>query len=211
MRRQPPIGGTLFPSQYLDAGLVADRDLRVDAVGLDRLRRRLERWWNVVEATCGPASGPRALLDLVAMPLFGALGFVARDIRIERGICRGVLVEPVLRSRALSAPPVGGTTVCALARPVLSSRVTRIPDGVSCWRRRSSPSWKAAASRIRRSARTSRLPQALSADPFTQVFAARERTGLSTEQTLVNCGSIAHVASAVQHQGRVARRSFRPA
>ncbi len=76
----PGIGGSLLPGHFIATVLAASQ---VD----DRLelrRRHLLRWWAGVEAICGPATGVRALFDLVAAPLFGCLGFRVRDVRVER-------------------------------------------------------------------------------------------------------------------------------
>ena len=51
---------------------------------LERKRRQLERWWQTVESSSGPATGLRTLFDVVAMPLFGALGFRATGATFER-------------------------------------------------------------------------------------------------------------------------------
>ena len=78
MNALPGIGGSLFPSQFITDGL--DESLAgVQGSGLERERRRFCSWWDRVAATCGPATGIRALFDLVAMPLAGLLGFRARD------------------------------------------------------------------------------------------------------------------------------------
>lgn len=76
------IGGTLFPSRYLADRLHADAWwLRDDRTG--RAHRHFRRWWKDASDACGPATGPRAIFDLVAMPLFGILGFRARDAQFE--------------------------------------------------------------------------------------------------------------------------------
>jgi hypothetical protein len=80
------IGGTLFPGRYLADRLEPDaRAMGVEDSEWSRERRRLAQWWDRVAASCGPASGIRALFDLAAMPLFAMLGFRASDARFERG------------------------------------------------------------------------------------------------------------------------------
>ncbi len=83
MTRLPGITGSLFPGRYLEDGL--DRDLPgLQAFSrLEPVRRRFARWWSAVERTCGPATGLRALFDLVAMPAAGMLGFRASSARFE--------------------------------------------------------------------------------------------------------------------------------
>ena len=87
------IGGTLFPSRYLsdrvlsDAGTAAD----VKSAALEHRRRQMLRWWRTAAGCCGPASGLRALFDLVAMPLFGMLGYRAHDAIFEQQQARARL------------------------------------------------------------------------------------------------------------------------
>jgi hypothetical protein len=81
----PGISGSLFPGRFLADGLTptvgCERPLAVpDAES----KRRIVGWWRRVEATCGPATGLRALFDLVAMPLAGILGYRAHDVAFER-------------------------------------------------------------------------------------------------------------------------------
>jgi hypothetical protein len=90
MNRLAGIAGSLFPLRYLADAI--DRD--VPPVPADWLRvkqQRFLRWWNAVSRTCGPATGLRALFDLVAMPLFGMLGFRARDAAFDRQQARAWL------------------------------------------------------------------------------------------------------------------------
>lgn len=78
------VGGSLFPSRYLATRLLSDSPSPVERSETERRRRQFQRWWAQVERSCGPATGLRALSDLVAMPLAGLLGFRARQIRFER-------------------------------------------------------------------------------------------------------------------------------
>ena len=78
------VGGSLFPSRYLATRLLSDSPSPVERSEIERRRRQFQRWWAQVERSCGPATGLRALSDLVAMPLAGLLGFRARQIRFER-------------------------------------------------------------------------------------------------------------------------------
>lgn len=75
----PGIGGSLFPSRYLADRLLADAAAidPTDAIHRAAMHRRLRHWWRTVTATCGPATGIRALFDIAAMPLAAALGFRA--------------------------------------------------------------------------------------------------------------------------------------
>ena len=86
MNRLPGIGGSLFPGHFL-ATRVAAVGGAPDA-GIEKARRHFAGWWQRVESTCGPATGLRALFDLVAMPLAGMLGFRAHDASFERGCVR---------------------------------------------------------------------------------------------------------------------------
>ena len=89
----PGLSGTLFPSRFLAEIIVGAGDEAGGVLDCDRQRRhrRLQAWWRGVESTCGPASGLRALCDLVAMPLFAMLGYRARDIRFSDRHATGLL------------------------------------------------------------------------------------------------------------------------
>ncbi|HUL72154.1 MAG TPA: N-6 DNA methylase [Vicinamibacterales bacterium] len=84
MNRLPGVGGSLFPGQYLATRVFERSGPRGDERDVERRRRQLERWWQRVAATCGPATGLRALFDEVAMPLFAMLGFRASAARFDR-------------------------------------------------------------------------------------------------------------------------------
>src|SRR5262245_60926300 len=92
------VGGSLFPSRYLVSRLLNDSPLQSHRSEMERRRHQFQRWWAEVERSCGPATGPRALCDLVAMPLAGLLGFRARQVRFERA-----RVEACLETRRQSA------------------------------------------------------------------------------------------------------------
>ncbi len=94
MTRLAGVSGTLFPGRYLEDGLARDLRGLVTNGQLEPVRRRLVRWWTNVEETCGPASGPRALFDIVAMPLAGMLGFRASGARFESEWTRARLDTP---------------------------------------------------------------------------------------------------------------------
>jgi hypothetical protein len=101
--RLPGISGSLFPSQYL-----ADHvggDAAASAPHLERRRLQLEAWWRRVVATCGPATGLRALFDVVAMPLFAALRFRAREATFDRGLACVHLATPAATPVALVIRP----------------------------------------------------------------------------------------------------------
>lgn len=87
MTSLPGVGGTLFPGQFIAAGF--DEARPHAAIDWERRRRHFLGWWERVSATCGPATGVRAIFDLVAMPLAGLLGFRARSAEFDRG--RGVV------------------------------------------------------------------------------------------------------------------------
>jgi hypothetical protein len=73
----PGVGGSLLPARFLADGLWKAH-VTTDASGWPRGRTHLERWWRRVVETCGPATGIRAVADLVATPLAGMLGFRVR-------------------------------------------------------------------------------------------------------------------------------------
>ncbi len=68
MSAVPGIGGHLFPGRFL-----AGRTSHVDA----HAQQAWLRWWTGVARACGPATGTRAVFDLIAMPLCARLGFRA--------------------------------------------------------------------------------------------------------------------------------------
>jgi hypothetical protein len=82
--RLPGIAGSLFPGQFLATALPTGDRAPASGEALERKRRQLERWWQTVESSSGPATGLRALFDNVAMPFFGALGFRATTATFER-------------------------------------------------------------------------------------------------------------------------------
>jgi Eco57I restriction-modification methylase len=90
----PGIGGSLFPVRYLTDAITSDLEVDPDRDTIEKRRRQLMAWWTRVGDRCGPATGLRAIVDLVAMPLTGALGFRAREIRFERGRARVLLTTP---------------------------------------------------------------------------------------------------------------------
>jgi hypothetical protein len=95
----PGLGGSLFPGRYLLDALSADAAPQ-DGARIERRRRQLAAWWQAAALSCGPATGLRALFDVVARPLAGALGFRARDVSFERALARVRLESP-------GATPVG--------------------------------------------------------------------------------------------------------
>jgi hypothetical protein len=104
----PGITGSLFPSQFLADGL--GDDLHPDAASgcAESRRRQLTSWWERVEAACGPATGLRAIFDVAAMPLFGVLGFRARNVVFTaRGDARAWLETPRDEAVGLIVRPWG--------------------------------------------------------------------------------------------------------
>src|SRR6188474_1448168 len=90
MNALPGIGGTLFPSHFLACKSVTANGIRDPR--MDIARRHFVEWWERASARCGPATGVRALFDLVAMPLASLLGYRARDAVFERDRVRVRLV-----------------------------------------------------------------------------------------------------------------------
>ncbi len=73
----PGVAGSLLPARFLADGLWKAHASN-DPGGLARGQVHLERWWRRVSEMCGPATGIRAVADLVATPLAGMLGFRVR-------------------------------------------------------------------------------------------------------------------------------------
>ncbi len=96
MSALPGVGGHLFPSRFL-----AERAPTVDL----RQQVSLAAWWADVTRACGPATGPRTVFDLVAMPLFARLGFRARDVAASRDGLTARLVTP--RGQAVALHVLG--------------------------------------------------------------------------------------------------------
>jgi len=90
----PGIGGALFPLKYLADPLAREAARSIDADRRQRTQRQLTGWWNRVSATCGPATGARAMFDLVAMPLASMLGFRAAGAVFDRHAARARLMTP---------------------------------------------------------------------------------------------------------------------
>src|SRR6187200_1143635 len=86
----PGIGGTLFPGHFLASK--AGPWTQIQDPRTATARRHFVRWWERVSATCGPATGMRALFDVVAMPLASLLGYQARGAVFERDRIRAKLV-----------------------------------------------------------------------------------------------------------------------
>jgi len=84
----PGVGGSLFPGGFLAAMSNATAERGWPPGALESRRRKFVSWWERVETRCGPATGLRALFDLVAMPLASLLGFRARDAEFEPGRVR---------------------------------------------------------------------------------------------------------------------------
>ena len=101
MTRLAGVTGTLFPTHFLAEAIPAAADLQN--------RQRFLRWWEGVERLCGPASGLRALFDLVVVPLFDALGFRAEGVNVERTQAQAVLRTPGGARVALVLLPWAGT------------------------------------------------------------------------------------------------------
>ena len=78
----PGVGGSLLPTRFLADGLWRVH-ATTDASEWSRGRPHLERWWRRVAETCGPATGIRAVADLVATPLAGMLGFRVRSAAFD--------------------------------------------------------------------------------------------------------------------------------
>jgi hypothetical protein len=128
----PGIGGWLLPARFL-AEQVAPH-----ATCEPRTQAHWERWWREVERQCGPATGVRTLFDVVAMPLFGRLGFRARQpqflarsasatLMTPNGQAVALLVQPwserppaVWRAATMAARRIGADWCCLLAPPLLS-------------------------------------------------------------------------------------------
>jgi hypothetical protein len=100
----PGVGGTLFPTRFLQEALPLDA-LPGDDLWIARRRAELLAWWQRIERQCGPATGLHGLFDLVAMPLAAMLGFRARGAIFEAGQVRAMLVTRQQRSLALIVRP----------------------------------------------------------------------------------------------------------
>jgi hypothetical protein len=84
MTSLPGIAGTLFPSRFLACSLTEIAAVPDLPGPDDEFQRQLRAWWRRVEATCGSATGLRALFDLAAMPLAALLEFRAHDAVFAR-------------------------------------------------------------------------------------------------------------------------------
>ena len=130
----PGISGSLFPGRYLVDQLLIDaradlhaHDDSITAQHREGMRRRLRHWWRNVTATCGPASGVRALFDIGAMPLAAALGFRASTADFSARMARARLDPRAAHDHA-------GAPVALLVAP---------------WAHRSPAIWRDAATHAR--------------------------------------------------------------
>ena len=144
------LGGSLLPGQYLADRLIVDAGVDPAQADVTALWRRLRRWWRTVDETCGPATGIRAIFDVVAMPLSAALGFRAEDVTFTRShaivrlttgqrtpvglvAARWAHQMPAMLRDAIAAARQGGAAWCLVVAPPYVS----IVDAGSGWARRS--------------------------------------------------------------------------
>jgi len=138
MTALPGVGGSLFPSRFLAAGLEGTAGISTIAQPDRPTRQKLLQYWNRVELMCGPATGLRTLFDVAAMPLVSLLGFRARDadfgrssvrvrLRTRRGTHVGALVLPWAtrpsgrwRDLVEDAHTTGATWCLIIAAPFVS-------------------------------------------------------------------------------------------
>jgi hypothetical protein len=90
----PGISGALFPLRYLADPLARQASHLIDGERARRTQTQLTGWWRSVASSCGPATGVRAMFDLVAMPLASILGFRASDAVFDRQAARVRLITP---------------------------------------------------------------------------------------------------------------------
>lgn len=72
--RLPGVAGTLFPARFLVERLAELEEPSATVVA------GWQRWWSTIAEACGPATGPREVMDRVGMPLCARLGYSARDL-----------------------------------------------------------------------------------------------------------------------------------
>jgi hypothetical protein len=129
----------LLPGRFLADRLLIERPIGAKD-DVERRRRHLEGWWRRLAAVCGPATGMRSVFDMAAMPLFGTLGFRARDagfdshrpraharLETRTGVAVGLVVLPWAhrpsaswRDVAASARAAGADWCFVMAPPFLS-------------------------------------------------------------------------------------------
>lgn len=143
MNGLPGVGGALLPGRFLATELDRVLDDGPAPVDVEVRRRRFAAWWSRVDATCGPATGIRAIFDRVALPLAGQLGFRVHDAEFEprgvnarletpRGSVVGLIVRPwAARASVAWRDPVdrsrkiGADWCLVLAPPFVSLVETR--------------------------------------------------------------------------------------
>jgi hypothetical protein len=115
----PGVGGSLLPARFLADGLwkVHATNDAIDATGLARGRTHFERWWRRLMDTCGPATGIRAVADLVATPLAGMLGFRVRETTFD-----GPRAALTLNARHGGGSPVAMLVLPWSSRPSVAWR-----------------------------------------------------------------------------------------
>lgn len=124
MTRLPGISGSLFPGRFLADQLLAHTTARVTSEQIERRRRHLEAWWRGVSLTCGPATGVRALFDVAAMPLFGTLGYRARDASFHTDRVQARLETPAGTGVGLVVLPWAQRPSAAWREVVVAARGT---------------------------------------------------------------------------------------
>jgi Eco57I restriction-modification methylase len=196
----PGIDGTLFPGQYL-ADAFDEAIARAGGDNLERQWRRFRGWWDRVEATCGPATGIRALFDLAAMPLAGLLGFRARHAQFDRS------------SAAVRLETPGATTVGMMVRPWAARPSTAWRD-VTALAREFNVRWTfvvappflsvvpSQAGGIRRSV-DFRFPDVLDVRSFARFHAICRASSLEATSDDATCPLDALTAAGVTFQDRV--------
>lgn len=88
----PGISGNLLPLQFISNHLqFADHSPSTTALATAPTHPPFSALWRRISATCGPATGLRALVDLAAMPLVAQLGFAASSADFSARVARFAL------------------------------------------------------------------------------------------------------------------------
>lgn len=142
----PGITGSLIAGAFLEH--MVREELRANT-NLPRLVRRLHQWWKRAERTLGPASGPRALVDVGALPLIELLGYQVLRAEPHGDGFVGTIGDGPNAVAVFRTTPWGGDAGAAwrdtvragrLSRTrwglVYTGRAIRIVDGARTWSRR---------------------------------------------------------------------------
>ena len=122
MRSIAGVSGTLLPGGYLSTMFDADARALGAVPATAAVVRTVRNVWERASLSCGPATAVRALHDLVADPIFSALGFRVHDLSFGRVHGQAVLLTPLGARVALVLLPWSASASSAWREVFLHAR-----------------------------------------------------------------------------------------